>query len=83
MHEKNTFTGGINTISCSPDGRFYIINGSDGAVILWDVETRKEIARFYGVQKMRGCVCSRDARKIVALDQGGQFYLLALEKDSN
>ena len=79
LHEKNTFTGGINTISCSPDRRLYIITGSDGAVILWDVETRMEIARFYGVQKIRDCACSRDARKIVALDQGGQFYLLALE----
>jgi WD40 repeat protein len=39
-------TGVIRTMTFSPDGKLFATGGQDGLVLLWDLATGKEVARF-------------------------------------
>ncbi len=62
-------TGAIYTVF-SPDGKVLASTGIDGAIVLWDVETRKQIRTLKGIGgPVMTCAFSPDGKLIV----GGGF----------
>ena len=63
----------------TPDGKRAISASLDKTLKMWDLETGQVIATFYCDGRAWCCAFAADGR-IVAGDQGGRVYFLALEE---
>ncbi|MDE3218319.1 MAG: caspase family protein [Nitrospirota bacterium] len=47
--ELTGHTSAVKSVAFSPDGRFMVSGGGDGAVRVWNLQTGKELAAFIGI----------------------------------
>lgn len=80
-NEIRTLTGHadrVNGVAVTPDGGRVFSASGDNTIKVWDFATGEMIATFVCDASARCCVCAGN-RKIVAGDEGGRIYILALE----
>jgi WD40 repeat protein len=63
----------------APDGRRALSASDDRPLRLWDLESGRTIASFYGDAAFRSCSVVPDARTVVAGDTLGRVHILRLE----
>ena len=69
----------LRGVAVTPDGKRAISASLDKTLKMWDLETGQVIATFYCDGRAWCCAFAADGR-IVAGDQGGRVYFLALEE---
>jgi RNA polymerase sigma factor (sigma-70 family) len=73
-------TDSVQRVAFSPDGRRLLSCGLDGAIILWDLETGREIRRFEGHSDRVDCVSfSADGRRFLSASWDGTIRLWDVE----
>jgi WD40 repeat protein len=65
-------------IALTADGRFAASTANDGVLILWDMDTGEQVARFDGESGLTVQLVSADGTSIVARDSRGQVHILRL-----
>jgi RNA polymerase sigma factor (sigma-70 family) len=67
VHCFQGHTASVQRVAFSPDGRQLLSCGLDGAIILWDLQTGREIRRFSGHGDRVDCVSFRaDGRRFLS-----------------
>ena len=69
----------VNSVALTTTGKRAVSASWDGALRLWDLETGAVLAAFYCEAAPFCCACAAP-KWIVAGDQGGRIYFLALEE---
>jgi WD40 repeat protein len=69
----------VNGAAVTQDGKRTISASADNTLKVWDLDTGQLIATFHCDASVRCCACA-DERRIVAGDQRGRVYFLALEE---
>jgi WD40 repeat protein len=69
----------VNDVAVTPDGRRAVSASQDRTLKLWDLDTGGNIATFH-CDASAHCCAFADGRRIVAGDEGGRVYFLALEE---
>ncbi|KAA8490356.1 putative WD repeat-containing protein [Porphyridium purpureum] len=49
LYEQSGHAHHVTALACHPDGSLIVSGGADGALLLWDLRSGKNIARFEGV----------------------------------
>ena len=63
-------TEAINTIAVHPNGQTIATGSDDGMIVLWNLQTGRQVHQFYSVQPVRSVSISPDGKTIVgACDQ--------------
>jgi WD40 repeat protein len=71
---------GVNTIALSPDRKTVVCGSDDRAVRLWDIDTRKVIAKWTGHRHEVWSVCwSRDGQRVVSGSKDGTIRVWNVE----
>lgn len=73
--------GGVYALALSADGKRLLSASGDMAVRIWDFETGGVISTFQ-CEAAAQCCAFIDQRRVIAGDEGGRVYLLALEEDA-
>jgi hypothetical protein len=81
--ERARFTGHKDRVTCvaiSADGTRAVSGSADGAVILWDPETGRELQRLSSHQgEVRGVAISADGTRVASGGRDGRAYYYILE----
>ena len=56
----------VNSIACSSDGNFLISGGKDNTVIIWDLNLKIKLRKFYGFDKGVKSICISNNGMLVA-----------------
>ncbi len=65
-------------VAVTPDGKRAVSASADKTLKVWDLDTGVPVATFHCDAPARCCAFAGD-RRIVAADEGGRVYFLALE----
>ncbi len=65
--------GEVASIGFSPDGKYFVTAGQDGAARVWNVETEKDVAKLQGIHK--------ETINAAAYSPGGEFILTVSNDD--
>ena len=67
-------------VSFSPDGRWLVSTYGDGAVVVWDVKTRKRVANLNGpAAAVRGIAWSHDGKQIASASEDFSVIIWSAE----
>ncbi|MGA2435980.1 MAG: AAA family ATPase, partial [Bryobacteraceae bacterium] len=69
----------VHGVAVTPDGKRAVSASWDKTLKVWDLETGRELATFFCDDATRCCAVATN-RIIVAGDEGGRVYFLALEE---
>lgn len=56
----------VNSIACSSDGNFLISGGKDNTVIIWDLNKKIKLRKFYGFGKGVKSICISNNGMLIA-----------------
>lgn len=79
LRTLNGHGGRVYCVALTPDGKLAVSASSDKTLNLWDLETGLVIAAFHCDAAALACTFV-DHRRIVAGDEGGRLYFLAIEE---
>ncbi len=71
--------GPVRGITFSPDGRLTASGGTDGAVVLWDVESGKEVRRFDKLGNVLCVAFASDGQSLLAMDNKGSLGVWSVD----
>jgi WD40 repeat protein len=79
---------GIRQVAFSPDGAQLLTAGTDGSVILWDLDTGQQTGSFefestrYGLREVASAAFSPDGKQVAALSEGPESMVRVWEIES-
>ena len=79
LHWLTGHSNQVNGVALSGDGMWIVSAADDRTVKVWDAETSEAIAEFT-CEAQATCCAFAGSRTIVAGDESGQVYFLALER---
>jgi WD40 repeat protein len=69
----------LTSVAITRDGRYLISTSKDTTLKVWNLSTRKEMARFTADNDLRCCAVSPNGQTIVAGETSGRLHFLRLE----
>ena len=71
-------TNSVTAVAITPNQRSYVSVSEDTSLKVWDIESRKLLAEYFGKSEFVSCAVARDGT-IIALEKSGEIHFLKIE----